>query len=473
MLNGKNINILELLFQDRYTINSISSILNLNSRTVRYNIKDINYTLNKYELKGVRKEKDIYYIEKKEIPKIKKLISEFSSLTSIDRRDYLLTKLLFNDKLILSHESGVLDVTRRTLNYDLVEIKKFLEHYSITVKTIPGKGLTLKGEEKNQRSLLLAFITKFLSNRADLKSIFKNLIFSIIEEETLNTILLKFNEFLERIEKNLSSYSFYAIISIIIISYRKKEKYEEEYIYPYASKEYYKYYNLVKEFTEKELDLKLSNYSLHMITAIILEIYSAEFEIGLDKKIRYFLTEIQKAVEDELDITKDFAKNIFSIIRTAVYKARFNIVQKNFDVMDVPKFCSNIFILLQNLIPQIFDAFAVEDIIFLAVVIQEKIDEKNKMRIGTKKIVIVDNSFKQLSSKRVAEKLQQVYNVKVVGSIPAYKLGYFLKKNKDIDMIITLTSLEYEEFDIPVYKLELKEFWNNLNIFEEFNILQR
>lgn len=85
------------------------------------------------------------------MPKIKKLISEFSSLTFIDRRDYLITKLLIDDKIILSHESRILDVTRRTLNYDLVEIKKFLMPYSITVEVIHGKGITLHGDERHQK----------------------------------------------------------------------------------------------------------------------------------------------------------------------------------------------------------------------------------------------------------------------------------------------------------------------------------
>ena len=81
MLNGKNLNILGLLFQNEYTVEDLSSVLNLNSRTIRYNIKDINTVLNKCNLNGILKNKDKYFIEKKEMVKIKKLISEFSPLT--------------------------------------------------------------------------------------------------------------------------------------------------------------------------------------------------------------------------------------------------------------------------------------------------------------------------------------------------------------------------------------------------------
>ena len=61
MLNGKNLNILGLLFQNEYTVEDLSSVLNLNSRTIRYNIKDINTVLNKCNLNGILKNKDKYY----------------------------------------------------------------------------------------------------------------------------------------------------------------------------------------------------------------------------------------------------------------------------------------------------------------------------------------------------------------------------------------------------------------------------
>ena len=146
MLNGKNIKILELLFQEKYSIDDIANFLNLNPRTIRYNIDDINKTLVKHNLSEIKKDKDLLYLDKKEIFKIKKLISSNSTLTSIDRRDYLLTKLLLNHEIILSHESLVLDVTRRTLNYDLLEVKKFLKEYNLEIEAIPGKGVKIYGK---------------------------------------------------------------------------------------------------------------------------------------------------------------------------------------------------------------------------------------------------------------------------------------------------------------------------------------
>ena len=218
MLNGKNIKILELLFQEKYSIDDFAKLLNLNPRTIRYNIEDLNRALVKHNLSEIKKDKDLFYLDKKEIFKIKKLISSNSTLTSIDRRDYLLTKLLLNHEIVLSHESAVLDVTRRTLNNDLLEIKKFLREYQLEIEAIPGKGVKVYGNSKVINGLLIGFFTKFLSAGINLKTIFKDILFSLVDEKKLETILFKTNILLIKLKKEPQIYSFYAIISIIILS---------------------------------------------------------------------------------------------------------------------------------------------------------------------------------------------------------------------------------------------------------------
>ena len=65
MLNGKNIKILELLFQEKYSIDDFAKLLNLNPRTIRYNIEDLNRALVKHNLSEIKKDKDLFYLDKK------------------------------------------------------------------------------------------------------------------------------------------------------------------------------------------------------------------------------------------------------------------------------------------------------------------------------------------------------------------------------------------------------------------------
>lgn len=468
MLNGKNLNILELLFQNEYTVEDLASILNLNSRTIRYNIKDINTVLNKCNLNGILKNKDKYFLEKKEMTKIKKLISEFSSLTLIDRRDYLVTKLLIDDKIILSHESRILDVTRRTLNYDLVEIKKFLAPYFVTVEVIHGKGIALHGDEKNIKILLIAFLTKFISNGRKLKNIFKELLYSIVTEEKLNEYMLKGNKLLKKADKNIQTYSFYAIIAVFVDSHLKRKKFEDNYIYPHSSQQYYEYFNIVREFIKD--DIQLSNFSIHTITLILMGVYSTDLNEDLHKDVEKFIKELNKESNNEIIINGEFTHKISSLIKISIYKSRFNIVQKNLDFTDVPKYCAKIFNILYELIPKYFIEFVMEDFILLAIIIQENIEKQKYAGSKPKRVLVVDNTFEQRATETIIKKLQCTYKIDVVEVIPDYRIEYFLSENKDIDLIISLANLDDEPHGIPVLKIYLSDFWNGLNVLDEFNI---
>ncbi|MDU1912222.1 hypothetical protein [Fusobacterium sp.] len=468
MLNGKNLNILELLFQNEYTVEDLSSVLNLNSRTIRYNIKDINGVLNKCNLNGILKNKDKYFLEKKEMAKIKKLISEFSSLTFIDRRDYLITKLLIDDKIILSHESRILDVARRTLNYDLVEIKKFLTSYSVTIEVIHGKGITLHGDEKHLKILLIAFLTKFISKGRKLKNIFKDLLYSIVTEEKIDEYMLKGNKLLKIAGKNIQIYSFYSIIAIFVASHLKRKEFEDSYIYSYSSQQYYEYFNVVREFIKG--DIELSNFSIHIITFILMGTYSTDLNENLHRDIEEFLKELNERSNDELNINEEFVRKISSVIKISIYKSKFNIVQKNLDFTDVPKYCSKMFNKIYELVPKYFIKFPMEDFILLTIIIQENIEKEKYAESKPKKILVVDNTFEQRATETVIKKLQCTYNIEIAEVIPDYRIEYFLSENKDIDLIISLANLDDEPHGIPVLKIYLSDFWNSINILDEFNI---
>lgn len=468
MLNGKNLNILELLFQNEYTVEDLSSVLNLNSRTIRYNIKDINGVLNKCNLNGILKNKDKYFLEKKEMAKIKKLISEFSSLIFIDRRDYLITKLLIDDKIILSHESRILDVARRTLNYDLVEIKKFLASYSVTIEVIHGKGITLHGDEKHLKILLIAFLTKFISKGRKLKNIFKDLLYSIVTEEKIDEYMLKGNKLLKIAGKNIQIYSFYSIIAIFVASHLKRKEFEDSYIYSYSSQQYYEYFNIVREFIKG--DIELSNFSIHIITFILMGTYSTDLNENLHRDIEEFLKELNERSNDELNINEEFVRKISSVIKISIYKSKFNIVQKNLDFTDVPKYCSKMFNKIYELVPKYFIKFPMEDFILLTIIIQENIEKEKYAESKPKKILVVDNTFEQRATETVIKKLQCTYNIEIAEVIPDYRIEYFLSENKDIDLIISLANLDDEPHGIPVLKIYLSDFWNSINILDEFNI---
>ena len=63
--------------------------------------------------------------------------------------------------------------------------------------------------------------------------------------------------------------------------------------------------------------------------------------------------------------------------------------------------------------------------------------------------------------------LEKIYNIEIIQYIPVYKLRYFLSQGIKIDLIVTLINLEFEITDIPVYEIELKQFWKNFKLLED------
>ena len=462
MLNGKNIKILDLLFQEKYRIEDIANFLNLNPRTIRYNIEDINKTLVKHNLSEIKKDKDLLYLDKKEIFKIKKLISSHSTLTSIDRRDYLLTKLLLNHEIVLNHESIVLDVTRRTLNYDLLEVKKFLKEYQLEVEAIPGKGVKIYGNSEKINGLLVAFFTKFLSAGINLKTIFKDIILSLIDEKKLEEILLKTNILLIKLKKEPQIYSFYAIISIIILSFTSKKN--KEFSHKLKNSDLKKYQE-IKKFFKEELQLDLPKDYICIIIEILKSKYMSDFEITLEKNMPFVFDELKKNIFKDIEITKRVKNKVLNLIRIANFKSSFNISEKNIEISDLPEYNLKLFNFLDSLLQKYFKSFENEDIILLTRFIQNEINKKKKY--SRKKVIIIDNTLDHFAGKKVGSFLEKIYNIEIIQYLPVYKLKHFLNQGIKVDLIVTLINLEFEILNIPVYEIELKKFWKNFKLLDE------
>ena len=79
-----------------------------------------------------------------------------------DRIFFLTLHVLLKSSLNLQLLSDALGVSRRTLNDDLVAVKKNLEIYSLVVVSILGKGVFLEGSFIDIKRALCPYIYKYL-----------------------------------------------------------------------------------------------------------------------------------------------------------------------------------------------------------------------------------------------------------------------------------------------------------------------
>ncbi|MHA4986701.1 BglG family transcription antiterminator [Cetobacterium somerae] len=113
------------------------------------------------------------------------------NISKDDRIFFLTLHLLLKSSLNLQSLSNILGVSRRTLNVDLITIKKNIEIYSLDIHSISGKGVFLEGDFVNIKRALCTYIYKYLVEENYLPNIFKQSFSHIFHNQEIDSILQK------------------------------------------------------------------------------------------------------------------------------------------------------------------------------------------------------------------------------------------------------------------------------------------
>ncbi len=113
------------------------------------------------------------------------------TISKDDRIFFLTLHLLLKSSLNLQSLSNILGVSRRTLNVDLITIKKNIEIYSLNIRSISGKGVFLEGDFINIKRALCTYIYKYLVEENYLPNIFNQSFSHIFHTSEIDSILQK------------------------------------------------------------------------------------------------------------------------------------------------------------------------------------------------------------------------------------------------------------------------------------------
>ncbi|MBE2990387.1 helix-turn-helix domain-containing protein, partial [Sneathia sp. DSM 16630] len=77
--------------------------------------------------------------------------------TSLDRTNYIISKLITNEYIKIDDLSYELDISNRTISSDIKSIKQNLKKYKLDLKSTPYYGLSICGEEIDIRRYIVRF----------------------------------------------------------------------------------------------------------------------------------------------------------------------------------------------------------------------------------------------------------------------------------------------------------------------------
>lgn len=185
-MTNRMLEILKIFLENggRSSYKYISEVVQINERTIRYDIEKINQTLseNRFNIIEKRSKGELLFTDLTELSNI---ISFFQKNISTDeiKDEIILFKILFQGRINLNELCVELDVSRTTIKSIIRVIREKFEKYNLKLETEVQKGLILVGEESSIRTVQLKFLNRYFnyfSNNSSqyivklLKEIFSN-----------------------------------------------------------------------------------------------------------------------------------------------------------------------------------------------------------------------------------------------------------------------------------------------------------
>lgn len=429
MLNNREILILQFLINVKKTnIYTLVDKYAVSESTVRYNIKNINSVFEILKIPKIKIKNNEIELNSNDEFAIKKFLKEeIDVIFSKEERKLLyIFKLLFTHSFNITHIADLLYISRMTVKNDLYELEKD--------RRISYQNKTYRVIENNE-----------ISNKTNtLYSIMKNnkLKALVIDEIDINKWekIYRFidltKEILE-INFNFTDMLYVQCLIYVIVFYCENNI--ENKVLDIANLD-----SIVElENSYKYLFGNNKNFNLIMDTLIGLSLnYSLDNWVNESIFVKKLIYSISKDIS--IDLTKD--KVLFEFlcfhIKSCIYRLRKNIFLEACNYIDLVEKNEIYFSVKSNIneIEKIYQIqFNEEEIALITFHISSSIERQNKDR----KTVILVCGLGYGTSKILSEKLNEIFNINIVGIISVYELKRNYEKYKDVDYIISTINIDF------------------------------
>lgn len=422
-LRKKEIDILEILLKEAFTITELAIKFNTSERNIRYIVDNINFYLLKIlkvEIEKQNKKIKVNLLEGQLEYFLKIVYSEYYILEKEEREKFILIMFLFIENIKLKDIEIQLDITRATLKKDMFQISQELKNSDLKFIFYKNR-FFIDGNEKKLRHFKTLKILQCFDILED-KFIFKD---SLVEKIFKNSgVLEKLNEFgklsevsniVDTVEKDFDitfSKEFKKLIIIFILVSLERVSREKiinkKFNYEFLIET--KQYKIVEKRMEKLIPKNLKYELVHMTEYFIsggvnenLEELKNSIELFIEKLIEYLQEKIQKKIG-----SKSLNNRLMNYLIPAIYRLRNNfslgeVGEKKEIYFFIEEFCKN-----EN---YLFEKLTENEIYFIAEVIQGELDDSSKKLINLEDIIsIVEKNSVSLDKENFIKDILEKYS---------------------------------------------------------------
>ncbi|MGG1292127.1 BglG family transcription antiterminator [Bacillus smithii] len=179
------------------TVQELTESLNVSKRTVYYDMKKINYWLEKQKLPSVQYVRSQgFYLEeksKREIPKKMPFVYRHYEYSPKERKAKMMVLLLMKERpIFLADLLKMVDVSRNTVIEDIKGLKEECKKFHVQIVSTKKKGYILFGKELDLRNALVYFLSQLSGNKEWMNGFFP--VLQEVKTEHLNLIYKMISE---------------------------------------------------------------------------------------------------------------------------------------------------------------------------------------------------------------------------------------------------------------------------------------
>lgn len=444
-----------LLNQKKLTLEYLSAYFDVGERTIRKSIEKIREEMliqNIGEIKVLKKECILKIINSK---KISELLYKHEPVSSEEVIEYLLLKILCENKINLTKECEILNLSRTTLKQYIKKLKINLEKFILCLK-VSKEGLILNGKEENIRKIGLRHIVILLKKQEFLPEVTRSYFEKILVKNRIDTVGKVIYEIQNILKKILSDLAYKNIVSSFIITQQRvKLNFSLSTVLDISEKNYRTYSFSLVEKTLKKYNFDFTLYEIYHLTDYFLGSYSGEKDLSIYKnwielevKTKIFIKKISKELKNDIDKDEILYDCLIKDLKYILYNTNRDIREKEFimeDFKDILNKNKNIIELVKKTINQ-FDEIIIS---FIGKVELEMISYQIILSIDRMKYkdlkninVLFVSELGYGISKSLAERLQENFYIKIIAIIPIHRLKNYPQKNIDLILTNSFSKLE-------------------------------